>query len=172
MTFHNYENWRSTLKIFNNHRNTYLTISFVIFVRLRTYSILSSPVNGLVLHLSCYVLLPLYRALVPEVDQRRGLYSKNSLLTGCYCGQTNLREKIQNNRIIIISKSRFGSISISSALSFCSLTFKHRISVCNGLYEYDSILIEGLAVNLQVWGLHVQKNSLPLADRCQNSRIP
>ena len=58
--------------------------------------------------------------------------------------------------IIIISKSKFGSISISSALSFCSLAFKHRISavsVCNELYEYDSILIEGPAVNLQVWGL-------------------
>ena len=50
--------------------------------------------------------------------------------------------------IIIISKSRFGSISISSALSFCLLTFKHRISVCTELYEYDSILIEGPAVNL------------------------
>ena len=32
--------------------------------------------------------------------------------------------------IIIVSKSRFGSISISSALSFCSLTLKDKISLC------------------------------------------
>ena len=67
------------------------------FLRLRTYSILSPSVNGLVLHLSCNVLPSLNRAqLVPEVNQRRGLYIY-SLLTGCNYDQTNLREKVQNN---------------------------------------------------------------------------
>ena len=89
-----YKNWKNALKFSNNHRNTYLTISFVIFLRLRTYSILSPSVNGLFLHLSCNVLKPLYRALVPEVDHRRGLCCKNCLLSGCYYGQANLREKI------------------------------------------------------------------------------
>ena len=60
------------------------------------YSILSSSINGLVLHLSCNVLQPLYRALPPDVDQLRDLYNKNSLLTSSYYGQTNLRE-VQND---------------------------------------------------------------------------
>ena len=46
------------------------------FLRLWAYSILSPSINGLVLYLCCalksYVLQPLYRALLPEVDQRRG----------------------------------------------------------------------------------------------------
>ena len=66
---------------------------------------------------------------------------------------------------IIISKSRFGSISISSALSFCLLTFKHRISVCTELYEYDSILVEGPAVNLQVLGCRL------FYDTCQPTAL-
>ena len=41
--------------------------------------------------------------------------------------------------IIIISKRRFGSISISSALFFCLLTFKHRISVCTELWVWLNI---------------------------------
>ena len=130
-TFQNYENWRSTLKISNNHRNTYLTRPFhSLFswgcgrTRFSALLLMVWPSTCLVMSSSLCIAPWFLKSISARVCTAKTL---------CWPAVITAKQifvKKYRTMIIIISKSRFGSISIdriitaSSFWTFCSLRSK------------------------------------------------
>ena len=151
-TFQNYENWRSTLKISNNHRNTYLTRPFHSLFSWGCGRTRFSALLLMVWPSTCLVMSPSlwFSALLLMVWPSTCLVMSSSLCiapwflksisarvctakTLCWPAVITAKQifvKKYRTMIIIISKSRFGSISIdriitaSSFWTFCSLRSK------------------------------------------------